>query len=94
MDRVSQIIGRSVVEFDGELIAYEAQPNGHQVIFLFPDVISYNRWWQSSTYIQKCWDKDLVVEHFIPYDDDHDPVKRIATQLYASMKEMEIKYGD
>ncbi len=88
MDKAAQILGRANIEFDGELILYQAKPNGHLFILVFPDVVSYNKWWQSSTYIQKCHTEDLIVEHFVPYDNDHDPAKQLATELYAQIKQI------
>ena len=92
MDKVSHIIGMAMVEYDGELIAYEATPQGHKVCILFTDIATYNQWWKVANHVKRCYDKDLVVEHFIPYRDDHDPVKRMATQLYNELRTMEMNH--
>ena len=87
MDKVAQIIGMAGVEFDAELLAYEAQEKGHFVSIIFPDVRTYNEWWKTANYIKRCYDRELAVDHLIPYEGDHDPVKRIAAQLYAHMRQ-------
>jgi hypothetical protein len=88
MDKVSHIIGVAKVEFDGELVSYEATPKGHRVCILFNSITTYNEYWKVADHVQKCYCDDLIVEHFIPYSDDHDPVKRTATRLYAQLQRM------
>jgi hypothetical protein len=87
MDKVAEIIGVANVEFEGELIAYEADRDGHRVVLLFNDIATYNQYWKVADHVHRCYNKDLVVEHLVPYESDHDPVKRIATQLFAQMRE-------
>jgi hypothetical protein len=88
MDTVSHIIGVAKVEFNGELVTYEATPTGHRILILFSDLVTYNDYWKVADHVERCYNDDLVVEHFVPYADDHDPVQRTATRLYAQLQQM------
>ena len=87
MDKVAEIIGMAMAEFDGELVAYEAKPEGHLVCFAFADVVNFNEWWKKAEFVNNCYNDILLVDHLIPYKNDHDPVKRIATQLYSHLRQ-------
>ncbi len=86
MDLVSQVIGRAKVEFKGELIAYQATSEGHDIRIKFSDVVTYNQWWKIAEHVWRCYDKDLIVVHLIPYANDHDPVKLTTIELHAALR--------
>ena len=86
LDLPSQMIGRAKVEFNGELIAYKQILKGHVIHIRFSDIIAYNQWWKVADHVHRCYDKDLIVTHFIPYANDHDPIELVAIEHHAALR--------